>query len=181
MGKWGSGCGTGQPLLTYHCSLQFLCACVLVGVVLSLSFVDLRVKNHEMNMTFQKKEVRRSQDLSKKRGFFGGIYLMLQACLKHENEAALDCLELTPFLCRLSAQVARLIKIAFPLDKTLISDGKNGPSINLLLLAFSAQMGRPSKPTIFSGPTWQVPKTFLPKAKKGVLRTKLAQLTKPYY
>jgi len=26
--------------------------------VLSLSFVDLRVKNHEMNMTFEKKEVR---------------------------------------------------------------------------------------------------------------------------
>ena len=60
----------------------------------------------------------------KKRGFFGGIYILLQACLKHEYEAALDCLELTPFLCRLSAQVVRLIEIAFPLDKTLISDGK---------------------------------------------------------
>lgn len=104
---------------------------------------------------------------------------MLQTCLKHENEAALGCLELTPFLCRILAQVVRLIEIAFPLDETLISDGKNGPSINFFLLAFSAQMSRPSNPTIFSGPTWLVPKTSLPKAKKAVLRTKLAQLTKP--
>ena len=48
-----------------------------------------------------------------KKRIFGGIYLLLQTCLKHENEAALGCLELTPFLCRISAQVVRLIEIAF--------------------------------------------------------------------
>ena len=142
-----------------------------MGVVLSLSFVDLRVKNHEMNMTFQKKEVRRSQDLSKKRGFFFGIYLLLQTCMKHENGAVLGCLELTPLLCRISTQVARLIEIAFPLDKSYSATAKIDRPYTFFLLAFSAQISRPFKPTIFSGPTWLVPKTSLPKAKKGVLRT----------
>ena len=54
----------------------------------------------------------------KKKRIFWGIYLLLQTCLKHEFGAVLGCLELTPLLCRISTQVARLIDIAFPLDKS---------------------------------------------------------------
>lgn len=70
---------------------------------------------------------------------------MPQTCLKQENEAALGCLELTPFIHRISAQVVRLIEIAYPLDKSLFTDGKKIERLHV----FSPGLFRADKQTSY--------------------------------